>query len=368
MQYETQGDSYTEETPVFIVGTGRCGSTMLSKLLREHPSILSLSEFFSVITDFYRIIPEALAEDPIEAAQLWEILSANSQRPNFLLRYDITVDELLYPYRAPTARFNAETGVPAILQVTLPHLTDDHDALFDEVQQFALSQPPALMREHYQALFTWLQQRFKRQVWVERSGASLRITAQLMQNFPKAKFVHIVRDGRNCALSMSRHNVFRMGAIRLRLTTALGYNPFETDDRSGVENLPNELHYFLPEHFDAMAFRAYEVSPSLCAEDFWSNHLIQCLPVLSQVPQDRLLTLRFEDFLATPEESIGKLITFINPQLADDTWIRHAASLVRPERSSWQMLPAEEQALLEKACEPGFAALEDFLRSEGKPA
>jgi hypothetical protein len=33
--------------PVFIVGTGRCGSTMMSNVVRLHPRLLSLSEFFT---------------------------------------------------------------------------------------------------------------------------------------------------------------------------------------------------------------------------------------------------------------------------------------------------------------------------------
>jgi hypothetical protein len=352
--------SQTEVTPVFIVGTGRCGSTMLSDLLHEHPYILSLSEFFTAITDFYHRIPQTFPEGTIEAGAFWQILSSHDQKANFLLRHG--VEELYYPYRAPKARFNAETGIPAILLFTLPFLTDDSDALFDEVRQFVLSQPPAPISKHYQALFTWLQQRFKRQVWVERSGASLRIMPQLLQHFPQAKFVHVVRDGRNCALSMSRQRAFCMTQISFQLEAVLGYNPFENDDRSGVENLPDELYRFLPEHFDAAAFRAYEIPLSFCGQH-WSNELIQALPVLAQVPPDRSLTLRFEDFLTTPEESIGKLITFIHPQLADNAWIRRVASLVRPVRSSWQMLPAQERALLEKACEPGFQALDDFIYS-----
>ena len=39
-------------TPTFIVGTGRCGSTMLSNMLREHPKVLSLSEFLPSLLTF----------------------------------------------------------------------------------------------------------------------------------------------------------------------------------------------------------------------------------------------------------------------------------------------------------------------------
>ena len=30
----------------FVIGTGRCGSTMLSAILQAHPDALSMSEFF----------------------------------------------------------------------------------------------------------------------------------------------------------------------------------------------------------------------------------------------------------------------------------------------------------------------------------
>jgi hypothetical protein len=33
----------------FVVGTGRRGSTMVSAILREHPDVLSMSEFFGTL-------------------------------------------------------------------------------------------------------------------------------------------------------------------------------------------------------------------------------------------------------------------------------------------------------------------------------
>ncbi len=350
-------------SPVFVIGTGRCGSTMLSNMLREHPAILSLSEFFAFVTDFYTHLLNAFPAGTIQAAQFWEILSAHYRKQNLMIRHDIAIDEVLYPYRAATARFNAETGVPAILQTALPHLTTDHDALFDEVRQFVLSRPPALIGEHYQALFLWLQQRFKRRVWVERSGGSLRMLEQLLQFFPTARFVHIVRDGRNCAISMNRHYAFRIGAIAFYLQTVLGCDPYESDDRSGVADLSDELYPFLPEHFDVAAFRVYHVPLPLYG-NHWSGELIRGLQVLTQLPPNRCLTLRFEDFLTTPEESLKKLLMFIDPQLVDEAWIHRTASLVRPVRSSWQTLPAQDQVLLDQACQPGFQALEPLVTYE----
>jgi hypothetical protein len=42
-------DALTARPGTFVVSTGRCGSTMLTNMLRLNPDILSLSEFFSLL-------------------------------------------------------------------------------------------------------------------------------------------------------------------------------------------------------------------------------------------------------------------------------------------------------------------------------
>ena len=348
-------------TPVFIVGTGRCGSTMLSTMLRDHPAILSLSEFFTFVTDLGTRIPQAFPEGLVNGEQFWHILSACYPKQNTMLQHGVAMDEVLYPYTSLSARYNAQTGVPALLQTTLPHLTPDHDCLFDDVQVFVSTFPPAPVQVQYQRLFSWLQQRFNRQCWVERSGSSLRVVARLHQHFPNARFVHIVRNGQDCALSMSRHYGFRMVLIAFYLLEVLDCDPFEDNDRTGVEDLPDDLYSFLPEHFDAEAFRSYEIAPSLYGH-YWSGELQQGLATLAQIPAESVLTLHFEDFFNDAEGSLRELISFINPAYIDESWLQHAASLVRPIRSAWQTLPPLEQKQLERACQIGFDALEAFER------
>jgi putative sulfotransferase len=347
--------------PVFVVGTGRCGSTLVSNILRTHPEVLSLSEFFTFVTDLGTLIPLAFPAGIIDATHFWRIISTCYHKQNLMLRAGVAMDEVLYPC-APTSRFHAETGVPAILQTTLPHLTPEHDLLFDEVRDYVLTQPPAGIQQHYTRLFEWLQQRFQRRVWVERSGSSIRIIERLRRHFPHARFVHIVRDGRNCALSMSKHYGFRMVMLAFQLNEIMGCDPFEDDNRAGVVDLPDDLYPFLPEHFDPDAFRAYDAAPSLYGH-YWSGEIIQGLEVLSQLPAEQVLTLHYEDFLNDCVTTTDRLIRFIEPTLADDHWLHQIGGLIHPARSAWEDLPEKEKAFLQAACAPGFAALEAFERA-----
>ncbi len=106
----------------------------------------------------------------------------------------------------------------------------------------------------------------------ERSRGSIRSVPRLRELFPDARFVHIVRDGRDCAVSMSAHLGFRMAFVSLSLIGALGYDPYETSDRTGAEDLPDDLFRLLPEHFDAEVFRDYEIAPSVYGH-YWSGEI-----------------------------------------------------------------------------------------------
>ena len=91
---ETPGPSIP---PVLVLGTGRCGSTMVSNLLNAHPRILSLSEFFSYVgMDAFRL------RNPT-GDQLWQTYSRQRPRTRLMLRE--SYEELLYPVDGPAQRF-----------------------------------------------------------------------------------------------------------------------------------------------------------------------------------------------------------------------------------------------------------------------
>jgi putative sulfotransferase len=324
---------------------------MLSNLVRAHPDVLSISEFFSLL--YGPMFQEGL----LDASQFWKLLSAASPYIPMVFHYGLAMPELLYPVSA-TSRHTLATGIPGILITTLPHLTDDYETVYDELQQTVSGFPPDRIEGHYARLFGWLKQRFGRKVCVERSGGSLVMVPAFVRLFPNAKFIHIVRDGRACALSMSRHHGFRLRAILMLQEEVLGVNPTVSNDRTKIDALSEDLQRLLPEHFNGDAYRNYDIPIEVFGK-LWSQSIIAGVRSLLTLPEEQVMTISYEQFLAHPERHMKQIMTFIDPSLPTDSWISSASTVIQQKAS-----PKVEGSALETACQPGQAILE-VLEKEG---
>ena len=104
-------DARTAWPGVIVVSTGRCGSTMLSNMLRLNPEILSLSEFFSLL------MPDPLPAGELDAAAYWRLLSEPWVFFRHAYRLGLRVPEFLY-VPGPGSRF---TALPGSRRSWLPH-------------------------------------------------------------------------------------------------------------------------------------------------------------------------------------------------------------------------------------------------------
>lgn len=334
--------------PVLIVSTGRCGSTMISDLLNRHPQVLSLSEFFVPLG------PEAFAYQNPDGERVWRTLTTQSAGLHAMLKDGNVVEEGLYRYDAPGARYRPE-NMPPIIAVTLPHLTDDPEALLDELEPLVRARPRMPLADHYRALFADLAGRLGRRVWVERSGGTLMYAAKLLRLFPEARVIHVYRDGRDTAMSMSKHHNFRVLVGAMRQCRRLGIDvrrTFRADKGSPLDVLMQRL-----------VFRFLDVEKTAALptlEDFgrfWSDLIELGLDTFRDLPPDRLLNVRFEDVQTAPRDRLRELIRFIDPSLEDEAWLQEVAAIPRPARSKFQTLPDAQQAALTEACAPGLARL-----------
>jgi len=346
--------------PVFVVSSGRCGSTLVSNMLRLHPDVLSLSEFLIMLS------PGAFPGrgEPIEGPQFWALLSTPRKRMKLMFKHGIVFDEVLYR-PGPGRRFGVQDGVPPILLTALPHLTDSPDALFDEVREFVLAQGAYSVSEHYSRLFDWLRRKFEKKVWVERSGSILAHFEDLLTNFPNARYVHLFRDGRDCAVSMVSHSAFRLSSITGELMRVLGFDPFNTDRVPEVE-VPDRLVPLMPETFDRSAFWSHDVPPAMMGAS-WNAEEANAVRVLARLPHERVMNLRYESLVANPEAELARLISFIGLDEPTPDYVRQAAGLVRKVESKWPNLPEKQRIDLENSTRFSMGLLYGKM-PEGLPA
>jgi hypothetical protein len=318
----------------FVVGTGRCGSTLLSRMLGMHERVLNLSEVFTGLDWGRRFAPGTWT-----GAEVVELLTTPSPIIDSVVGRGYDVEEVTYPFDRPGARYERGDAMPWIAVATLGHLADDVDGLLDEVVAFLRARPDSPVERHYRALFGWLAERSGATGWVERSGSSVDYVGGLVELFPEARVVHLVRDGREVALSMRNHPAYRM-AVQL----VYGVMPEGVDPADEEAVVDGWLHGQPPVELYGR---------------YWSDQLAKAAPALAALDADRLLTVRFEEVVDDPADWMARMADFLG--LPEDAgFAARAAALVRgrPPTRFGELAPDDRSALA-AAVAPGLELLEN---------
>ena len=327
----------------FIVGTGRCGSTLLSRMIAEHPAVLSLFEYFNGQDFAARFAPE-----PIEGEAFLALIADEQPFVTAVLRRGYPVSEITYPFEAG-GRYRRDQALPWVLVSTLPRLARDPDALFDALCSWARSQPRRPALAHHRALFDWLAERLGRPCWVERSGSSFDYLGSLAANFPEARFLHIHRDGPETALSMVHHHAYRL-PISLLYRTPL-------EDGTPLSEL-GPLDVNAPPSGDDAISKVLSSRPA--PEHFGryvSDQLLHGFRDLGRIDAARYAEVRFEDLVARPRETLARVGGFFELE-AGEGWLERAARLVKGAPALRAPdLPEGRRRALDEACRPGQVLL-----------
>ena len=289
-------------------------------------------------------LPAQMHEQPVDGSELVAqlqrlvLLRADARRKAQLVFVLPTVQDVVGRIEPAledfTPRYAPGEAMPWLAGSMAPRLSDDPDALVDDLLAFARARPPAAMAEHYDAVFAWLCERVGATCWVERSGSSVDYAADLLAMFPDALVVHLHRDGDETALSIRDHPFYR-------LAVALLFDLWRDD---------------LDE--DAAISHAIETPPPVeVAGRYWSEQVERGVAALAGLPADRCLTVRFEDLLADPPDTMVPLASFLQPPVDADFADSAAALVGTPPPSRMDRIDAGERAALHAATAPGRALL-----------
>jgi Sulfotransferase family len=298
--------------------------------------VLSLSELFSGLRD------KDLSERELSGAEFWDMLSRPSPIDVAGLRCHIELEEMLYPVFSPRSgaeRFGWDASLPPLMQACLPHLTDRPDHLYAMLEAVTVKQPRRLFSEHLWWLFDVLADGRCPAMVVERSGGSLAYAAMLMRLFPQARVVHLFRDGRECAVSMSRHARYKLAMIRAAMNAQFGWDPYapEIADLEAGRLAPEVPEGFAsdeglaglaPDRITRARYDEFEV-PLYRYGVMWSKMIASGLPELPDEP--RLLRLDYANMVARPEENIGRFLDFLGLE-RDPMLEKRMAAKIKPNR------------------------------------
>ncbi|MFC2061380.1 sulfotransferase [Elusimicrobiota bacterium] len=308
-----------KQIPVFIVSSGRTGSTILAKMLNRHPEILIASDLFEPTGP----VPYFDRSRLISGEDFFKILSRPSIKPR--LRYwreRATKERLFYP--------DDENLVSLLLCYAIPFLSDSPMGLFNELKIETGRFQSAYIADHFIKFFEYLRDRFNKKVWVERTGGSLQHINGIVKAWPDAKIVNNYRDGRETAISMQSYPFFRM---YLQILNNPDLDEWEYD-------------YYPPvEEFGSM----------------WEEWTCKAEDVLDSIPDDRKLYVSYEKYADDTYRALIQLVNFIfdreKPTQADIKWATAESKNIVKAPIRFDSLDKEKQVLLEKACAKGLKRL-----------
>lgn len=332
-------------TQRFIVGTGRCGSTLLSTLMAYHPEALVLSEFFGGLD-----VVNSWLDGQVTGEQFAAVLMQDHEISN-LNRMRVSKDKEVL---LDVDRFSS-VRIPAIMLVCLPALTEDVEGLMREIVAFARARPASTMGEHYAALFDWLTRLFKKEFWIERSGASSEFFPGQRAAFPEGRFLHIHRSGQEAAMSMANMAHFQ---------THIGFYydpPTDEEITNAIRGIDDGEGGLIPR-------RMKQIRTPEEFGRFWTLSVALILSEVKNLRPDQYKEVRFEDLHADPRAFLRMVCDYFEIS-SDDRWIAKAIASIRPERHkrAEELSPADCEAL-ELAVFPGNVLLKrDGLERPNRP-
>ena len=317
----------------FVIGTGRCGSTLISNMLAMHPDCLMLSEFLAAIDR-----PNMFKPGDFTGEQVAEMLHTNLPVGEYAIHRGRIGEELLYKPDDYSTMV-----IPAVMIAALPMLSKEPDRLFNEIIAFVRTQPSQPLADHYLQLMEWLRVKMDKKFWIERSGNAIEHVGDLFESYPEAKYLHVHRDGIDTALSMRNFFYFQV------------HVSFFFDPPTRAELEQTEIAGKPVTMDDPISQRIGPRLPSLEKfAEFWSHQVAIGFNTFAKMDRAQYLDIRFEDLIAQPKDTMAQVAQFF--EMPDSPgWIDKAAALIHPPASSnaAATLDAAELAAVQRACRTG---------------
>jgi hypothetical protein len=233
--------------------------------------------------------------------------------------------------------------VPGLPLGPLRYFSEEPQALFKEIIDWALQQPTQPVEKHFAQLFALLEEKTGKTHMIERTAISTDYIPDLLRLFPDGRFLHIHRDGLETALSMFSH-------VHFKLLLSL------LNDPPSREELESMVACSAPPEEDPILKRLANTPPVEAFGRYWSELIARFYSDFRMIPPERFMDLRTEDLIADPPGVLAKIQAFFELPENED-WLREASAMVKPVPTRADKLSEEDRKKLEAACHLGQVLL-----------
>lgn len=259
----------------FIVGTGRCGTELVMRLLDSHPAVLVLNESMFLLPCLRRY-----GRRQVDAHELVEFaLSVRHVDGQSTLRHALSDAGISDSAQSALLGNLAKLGTMTAFE------------LLDAIGRAAAE---TCGKAH----------------WAEKVPDAGYFVAEIAQQWPEALFIHVFRDGYHTARSMERHAGFRANIVsRIDTWVDLAVLPYSADH--WAESRPLQ-----PDEFLAL----------------WGRRLLFIEEQLSTVPSSHVMRVSFERLLSHPQQELCRICARLGLDIPPE-WPSNAAAIVDSSRS-----------------------------------
>lgn len=277
----------------FTVGTGRSGTNFCHGMLNLHPDVKAVTE-----THFLRTLVRKFGVSRIRFDQFFEIID------------------------------NHYTSDGAKKWIHFHLGNKNTTSFYEDFRSFCASLQDGTVRDFTEKFFDYCYGQGNYLVGDKTPLYGLEMKA-LLDLWPQAKFIHVVRDGRFAAMSMQKHEGF------VRIINA------------GFPHKVTEYSYGAVQK----DYSTQPVSLSQCI-DFWQCILNLIREESTRIPSKAYLEVRYEDLVLHPVRELYKIARFLKI-FPNPFWFRRA--IMRPQKTSLHgrnPLPLDQYNLLTQQVKP----------------
>ena len=172
---------------------------------------------------------------------------------------------------------------------------------------------------------------------------------ELVELFPKGRFLHLHRDPLDAALSMQNHHHFRLRAFQ--------HYGLQTADGIRWSDLgPRDLNNDVPMSPKLRAIFEYPVSLDYFLRD-WSDCILRGTRAIKQLAPEQYTEISFERMMSEPAATLRRIVEFF--ELPDEAnWIDEACALLREGQAAHATPNTEQAAMLSRHCHAAMVLLD----------